>query len=155
MVRITQAAATADGEGRFTCRRCGFTGIADVVGVGQGVQTFLNAPGTAAERARDAAERDVARTIARARCPSCKQRNPGVVRNFLLPYAIGLIAAFALGIVVGYWPTWSDMNMAEDDRAILRWLCPLIFGGTALLFLPLQMLVRWQNPDGRVRWREP
>jgi hypothetical protein len=152
-MRVTHASTTAEGVGRFTCRRCGFAGEADVIGVGQGVETMLNSRGTAERRASDDARDDVARTVARARCPSCKQRNPGVVAGFWLPYVIGLATAFALGIVVGYYPTWSDMNMREEDRAVLRWLCPLIFGGTAAIFIPLQMIARWANPDGRVRWR--
>jgi|JI10StandDraft_1071094.scaffolds.fasta_scaffold516279_2 hypothetical protein len=151
-MRLTQAASSAEGTARFTCQRCGFTGEADVTGLGQGVQSFLNSAGTAERRARHDAELDIARTIARARCPACKRRNPGVVRGFLMPYAIGVAVAIVAGVIVGYWPTWSGMNMREDDKAFLRWLCPLLLGGIALLVVPIQMFIRWQNPDARIRW---
>ena len=136
----------------FHCKRCGHRATADVVGIGQGMQSFLNASGTAQRRARTDATKDIARTIRTARCPSCKRRNPGALLAFWQPFLIVFAIAAVAGVVCGYLPTWADMNMAEHDRAICRWVLPLIFVGTAALVVPIQALVRWANLDARVRW---
>src|SRR5262249_29995100 len=84
----TQSAAYVTKRAQFTCARCAFRGEADVTGIGEGAQSFLNEDGTVARRAHEDAERDVARTIRRALCPKCKKRNPGALLGFLTPYLV-------------------------------------------------------------------
>lgn len=47
----------------FHCRRCGHHQAADVTGIGEGAQSFLNTDGTAERRAQDDAVKDIQRTI--------------------------------------------------------------------------------------------
>jgi hypothetical protein len=148
----TQTAASAEKRVGFKCERCGCQAQADVVGIGEGVQSFLNAPGTAEERARKDAEKDIARTIDRAMCPNCKQRNPGAVWRFWMPYLLIAAGGMALGVFLGYAPTWFDMNMRERDRDICKWVVPLIFFVSLLLVVPLSALIKWGTTDGRVKW---
>src|SRR6476469_9684718 len=91
----TQTAAYATRRLQFSCLRCRHKQLADVTGIGEGVQSFLNSDGTAQRRAEQDAQKDIDRTIARARCPKCKQRNPGAVWKFLMPYLL-MAAAFLL-----------------------------------------------------------
>jgi hypothetical protein len=148
----TQTAAYATRRVEFSCQRCGHKQLADVTGMGEGVQSFLNSDGTAERRAQKDAEKDIDRTIRRARCPKCKQRNPGALWNFLLPWLL-MIAAFLLaGIVAGYAPTWFDMNMAQRDRDVCKWVMPLILGGSVLLVAPIPILLKWSTTDQRVKW---
>jgi hypothetical protein len=124
---------------------------AEVIGVGEGMQSFLNPSGTAEARAHADAYRALDRAIRRARCPKCKQRNPGVMVRFLAGFVVAIVLAMAVGIVAGFYPTWSDMDMAESDRAVCRWLLPLLFGGVLLFAIPIELAKRWPR-DSRVRW---
>jgi hypothetical protein len=148
----TQTAAYAKRRVEFACKRCGHHALADVTGMGEGMQSFLNSDGTAERRAREDAVKDIDRTIARARCPKCKQRSPGALFRFLRPYLIMAACFLALGIVAGYAPTWFDMNMGESDRAICKWVMPLVLGGTVLLVAPLPIWIKWSTTDSRVKW---
>jgi hypothetical protein len=56
------------------------------------------------------------------------------------------------GIVLGYAPSWFDMNMREHDKDICKWLLPLIFGISIALVAPLPILIKWSTTDGRVKW---
>jgi hypothetical protein len=125
---------------------------ADVVGTGQGAQSFLNSDGTAEARARRDAEKDVGRTIDAVRCPKCKQRNPGALWRYLMPY-FGVVALCAgLGFLCGIAPMVLNLNMNENDRAIAMWLMPLSIGGFSLLIVPFIFWIRWGSIEGRVQW---
>jgi hypothetical protein len=136
----------------FTCARCGIHRKAEIVGVGEGAQSFLNSRGTAERRARIDAVRDVDRTIGRARCPGCHQRNPGAVFRFWLPYLIMVAICIGAGILMGYYPTWSDMNMRDGDKAGLREIVPWVVGVPCTLITLLVGWSRWARTDKRVTW---
>src|SRR5690349_9237522 len=106
-------AASARGTRTFTCMRCKHEQDAEVVAIGEGVQSFLNASGTAEERAREDATRGLDRAIRRARCPNCKLRNPGVMAKFLAGFAAIVVVTMGIAVVVGMYPTWSNMNMSD------------------------------------------
>lgn len=148
----TQAAASATSRVEFVCRRCGCRRLADVTGMGQGVQSFLNSGGTAQRRAEKDARKDIQRTLRRARCPQCQQRNPGAVWSFLRPWLIMVALFMGAAVIAGYAPTWFDLNMSEHDRGICKWVMPLIFGGTLLLIIPSMLWTKWVNTDQQVRW---
>lgn len=147
-----ETTASTKREASFSCKRCGHRARATVVGVGQGMQSYLNSRGTAARRARADAEKDVVRTIRCARCPSCKRRNPGALLRFWQPFLIMAVVLVGVGFIAGYYPTWSDMNMSSHDKEICAWLMPLIFAGVVVLVVPFQALIRWGNLDARVKW---
>jgi hypothetical protein len=151
-VSITQAGTSTIRRADFHCRRCDHHQSADVTGIGEGVQSFLNADGTAERRARTDAVKDVQRTIRVARCPSCRQRNPGAVLRFFRPHLIALAVFIAGGFVAGYLPTWLDINMRQHDRDLCKWVCPLLIGGPAVLIYAFTMLAKWSGIDRRVRW---
>lgn len=121
--------------------------------MGEGAQSFFNAPGTAQRRAAADAVKDIQRTIRVARCPNCGQRNPGAVLRFALPYLLIIAAFFAGGVIAGYLPTWLDLNMHERDRDICKWLCPLLLVGTALLIVPITLGSKWHGIDRRIHWK--
>jgi hypothetical protein len=147
-----QTSASTTGTRRFHCKRCGHSQEAEIVGIGEGVQSILNSRGTAERRAAADARKDLDRSIKLARCPSCKRRNPGALLGFWMFFVYIFAFMLGIGIVTGFWPTWTDMNMGESDKAICRWLLPLICGGTALVMIPFHALRRWGNLDNRVRW---
>jgi DNA-directed RNA polymerase subunit RPC12/RpoP len=148
----TQAATSTTARVEFVCRHCGGRRLADVTGMGQGAQSFLNSDGTAQRRAEEDARKDIQRTLRRARCPRCHQRNPGAVWSFVRSWLL-MVALFMGGaIVAGYAPTWFDINMSQHDRDICKWVMPLIFGGTLLLIIPFVMWNRWATTDQRVQW---
>jgi len=150
-----ETSSSTKGTRKFRCKRCGHRQSAEVHGIGEGVQSFLNSPGTAQRRARADALKDLDRTIKLARCPSCEQRNPGALRGFWMFFVYIFAFMLGLGIVLGFWPTWTGMNMGERDKAICRWLVPLILGGTAALIIPFHAMRRWGSLDRRVRWLPP
>ncbi|MBX3160528.1 MAG: hypothetical protein KF773_31475 [Deltaproteobacteria bacterium] len=153
-MKVTTVAASTTAVRTFRCRRCGHEQDAEVVGLGEGVQSFLNASGTAERRAAEDAQRGLDRTIARARCPSCKLRNPGVMAGFAGVFVAIAAGTMLVAIVLGFYPTWSEMNMSEHDKAICRWLMPAIFGGVLAIVLPIELLKRWPR-DAYVRWLPP
>lgn len=149
-----ETSVTTAGERRFFCRRCRHRRDATVRGIGIGMQSILNSAGTALRRARADGEKDLDRTIKLARCPNCRERNPGALLWFWAPFVLMFLAFLAGGIVAGYYPTWSDMNMDEGDRAISRRLLPLLCGGIAALVIPFAAHRRWGNLDRRIRWAD-
>lgn len=153
-MQVTQATAHTKERTEHHCARCGHRAAADVFGIGQGAQSFLNPEGTAERRAQEDARKDIERTIRLARCPKCRQRNPGALLGFWTPFLIMFAAFLGGGIVLGYLPTWADMNMAQRDRDICKWVVPLILGGTAALFVPIAALTRWSGLDRRITWVE-
>ena len=120
--------------------------------LGEGAQSFLNSDGTAQRRAEEDAQKDIQRTLRRARCPRCHERNPGAVWSFLFPWLI--MAALFMGgaIFIGYAPTWFDIAMSGHDRNICRWLLPLIMGAVLLIFIPFTVWRKWTTTDIRVQW---
>lgn len=154
-MRVTVGYETSDSAKAvmpFRCVHCGHRQNAEVIGIGQGMQSVFNAPGTARQRAAVDAKADVARTIARTRCPKCQRRDPNAVWQFCKPFVIAAFVMVALGVIGGMIPTWFHMNMREHDKAIVAWLVPLILIGTTALVMPIQMLTRWAGTDTRVRW---
>lgn len=146
----TQTSAVIKDIVHYRCRACGHRRQAEVTGIGTGVQTFLNPSGTARQRARENARTELRRTIRFATCPACHQRT-GHWR-FIAPYVA--IAGFfvALGIVFGYAPTWFDINMRADDKALCRTYITWGFALFALLAGGLPLWFRWSNNDARIRW---
>jgi hypothetical protein len=105
-----QTTSSKTGTRRFKCKRCGHKQSAEVHGIGEGVQSFLNSQGTAERRARKDAVKDLDRTIKLARCPSCKLRNPGALLGFWTFFLYIFLFMLGVGIVFGFWPTWSGMK---------------------------------------------
>jgi len=134
----------------YRCRACGHRQRAEVLGIGIGQQTFLNASGTARRRARDNARRELKRTIRFAACPQCGKRSRHL--KFLTPYfaIIGLLVA--TGIIAGYAPTWFAMNMRDSDKEICRTYITGGFVIFAVLAGLLPMWWRWVHNDRRVTW---
>lgn len=149
-----QAAARASRRLPFACGSCGHKQLADVVGVGEGVESFLNADGTAERRARADAEKDLARTLRLARCPKCGRRNGEAVYEFFSRPAVTIVGFTLLGAFVGFAPTWFGMNMRAHDKEMSQWLLPLLFGVSVLLVVPFSTLAKWSTIDARVKWVE-
>jgi hypothetical protein len=146
----TQTSAVAKDTRRYRCRACGHERRAEVVGVGTGVQSFLNARGTATARARDDAQREIKRTLTFAKCPACKRRSGYMA--FLGRYFWMAGFFIATGVVMGFAPTWFDINMRESDKALCRtWVTGATVAAT-LVFTSLGVWWRWAVNDGRVRW---
>jgi Zn ribbon nucleic-acid-binding protein len=148
----TETTAVAKDTVSFRCVHCGQRARAAVTGIGEGMQSFLNVDGTARQRAREDARRDIGRTIQRAKCPSCHRRDPRGVWRFFQPYVIVVAVMMSAGFVLGYAPTWFDINMAPHDKAICAWVVPLIMAVSGLLVIPIPMLLKWSSTDRRVTW---
>lgn len=141
-------------EVRFVCQRCGYRGEAAVTGVGEGVESVLNSPGTAEERAYRDAKRDIGRVLRRARCRRCHERSPGAVIGFLSSYAAIAVALVAVGVALGWAPTWFDIPMRPSDKAICTWLVPVIVAGSSVIVVGLQAMLRWSATDAQIEWLE-
>lgn len=155
MPQITVATTTVEAEGRFRCQRCGYASDVDVVGVGEGTQSFLNTRGTAARRAARAARANVAWTIGAATCPACHRRNPGAGWRIAAPTVLGVLGFVALGVVLGYLPTWANLRMRPADKATVRWVMPLLVAGPAVLMFAVRGVITWRGIDRRVTFRAP
>lgn len=151
-VSIGQAAAGARRRVTFVCRRCGREALADVVAIGHGSETFLNPAGSAERRARDSAESEIDRTLARARCPGCKRRPPGALLRFLVPFLLLGAALVAAGVIFGHLEPRFEPDLSERDRQITLWLWPLVSAAIDLLVLAPIALIQWFGTDSRVRW---
>lgn len=147
-----QATATATATAEFRCVHCGHRARAEVTGVGEGVQSILNSGGTAHARARADARLDIGRTLARAKCPKCQLRDGRGVWRFFRPFVITAVLMMSIGFVLGFAPTWFDLNMRPRDKALVAWLVPALIGGTLVLIMPFQIWFRWAGLDARVRW---
>lgn len=133
----------------FRCTHCGHESKAEVVGLGEGTQSFLNAKGTAERRAREDAQRDIDRTLAVAACPKCGQREGGAVRRWwlraLLPHLIG----FVLVAVGGWIPLLFGLNMRERDKWLAAWVMLGIAVFVALIMLP-SVFAKWSSTKRNV-----
>ena len=147
-----QATASTSDLRSFRCRACGHRQNAEVTGIGTGMQSFLNARGTARRRARDLAERDIGRTIRFASCPKCGRRSRYL--RFMTPYLAMTAFLVALGFVFGYGPTWFHVNMRDEDKALCATYVTWGFAIFALLAGGLPLWFRWASNDARVKWRE-
>jgi transcription elongation factor Elf1 len=147
-----QASTVVTERVEFTCRYCGHRAEAEVTGLGEGADSFLNAEGTAVARAEQAARRDVGRTIARALCPRCGRRDHSATLRFFFPYVAVSVAFVLAGIVAGFAPTWFDVNMSESDKQICKWVMPLIIIVPVLLVVPISAIPKWTSTDRRVKW---
>ena len=151
-VHVTIGHAGARRQVTFVCRRCGRKALADVVAIGHGSETFLNVAGSAERRARHDAEKEIDRTIARARCPGCKRRPPGALLRFLFPHLLLAAALGAAGLIFGHVQPWFQPDLNERDRQIALWLWPLLAVAIDLLILAPIALVQWRGTGSRVRW---
>jgi hypothetical protein len=134
----------------FNCEHCDHEQDAEVIGIGEGAASDLNAPGTLRERAERAARADVRATLAVARCPKCGKRS-GVAKWWLRH--VGPVALTMLGIALAGWvPLFVDMNMKEDDK----WICGWVMTGIAVVVgVPMTLisvLPKWGSIDARVKF---
>lgn len=151
-MRVTQTVASATEVAAFRCVHCGHRARAEVTGIGEGAQTFLNAGGVARQRALEDAHNDVARTIARVRCPKCQRRDPKGVRMFFKRDLIVAAAIAVFGVLVGVSPYLFGIDMARSDKHLMLWLGPVMFLGPMLLIMPTRMWSRWSTTEQRVNW---
>jgi hypothetical protein len=136
-----QTSAAVIERGTFACARCKHWQRAEVRGHGSGFQTYLGADGTARDRARTRASRDVVRTLRFATCPR------------VAPYVAAAIAIAALTIAFAYVaPVALKLDWDDSERAFFRHSFPLIVGAILVTVLPWTVVARWRGNDRRVRW---
>ena len=146
-----QTSATVVERGTFACSRCKHWQRAEVRGHGMGFQTLFGAGGTACERARTTASKDVVRTLRFATCPRCRKRSGHVA--FVAPYVAAAIVVMALIVVFAYVaPVALKLDWDDGDRAFFRHWFPLIAGAILVAVLPWTVVARWRGTDRRVRW---
>lgn len=141
-MQVTFTGATHREARDFRCTLCGHEAQAEVVGLGEGAQSFLNAQGTAERRAEEDARRDIDRTLAVASCPKCGQRDRPAVRRWwlraLAPHLISMIVvAFS-----GWIPLLFNLNMSERDKWLVGWITLGIALFVALIMLP-SVFMKW------------
>ncbi|MBV8761946.1 MAG: hypothetical protein JO257_31925 [Deltaproteobacteria bacterium] len=143
-----QTVATVKDRGTFSCPRCRHWQRAEVMGVGIGVSTHLAGDGTARERARENASRDVRRTLRFATCPRCKHRSGHAA--FVLPYVLASFAATAGAIVFAF--VVARVKHGEDGAAAFQLYFPLAVAALTVVVTPASLLHRWRHNDARIRW---
>lgn len=148
------SAAHAVEERAFVCRACGCRRMAEVTGLGEGAQSFLNAAGTAAARARADARRDIDDTLSLAPCPACGRRSPHAKARWWWRKA-GLPSVLILGVMLAFAvaPWVFDVDMAERDKTIAFWVVMGIAVLTLAVVLPLPVWQKWRSTTQRVRWK--
>jgi DNA-directed RNA polymerase subunit RPC12/RpoP len=152
-MQVTFAGASHTEQRQFCCQACGHRATAEVIGLGEGVQSFLNPRGTARRRAKRDAVVDVDRTLSVATCPRCGHRDARAVRRWwakaLLPHAIGFVVVAASGWI----PLVFGLNMRERDKWLAGWIMTGIACFVALLMLP-SVFIKWSTVKQGVRFSE-
>jgi hypothetical protein len=137
-------------SGEFKCRRCGWSGRAEVTAVGTGRATlFFDKPQDALVEARQDASHQAARTIQRARCKKCGQRNPGELLRYWLSFALACAAAAALVVyeivmTMKILELGGGWHLSFEQLAVLAIVLGLAWHGRR----------KRQNIDGGIVWLE-
>ncbi len=135
----------------WRCAACGFETEAEVVGVGEGAQSFLNSGGTADRRAEADAVAELDRVMGLAACPKCGQRDPAAVRSWWMRQVLPLVISAAFVAFLGWAPLLFGLNMKPSDQ----WLAGWIMTGIGLLvcgFMLLPAWMKWETAKQGVRF---
>lgn len=141
----------AAGKREFECTRCGHRQACIVIGSGAGAGNsafFLDKEGAmarASSNATSAAAKDIDKTLALARCPSCHGRDRAAVRSHWLGIVFGLLA------MVGMLGGLSAFMYADKHDPVAFWISGVI-GAIALPIIASAMVRKWASIDSRVHW---
>jgi len=154
-MKATFATAVSEQDRPFRCSSCGHKATARIRGIGEGSATLLNITpdSVSTRRAQVDAARDVDRTLAIVRCPSCRARDGAAVTRWWLRHTVPLVLMFGLISFLGWLPYFVDVNLREADRPIAGWVMTGIgFFCCGLGFL-ISVLPKWTSVSARVTWR--
>lgn len=152
-MKVTFSGASHREDRQFRCAVCGHEALAEVVGLGEGAQSFLNAKGTADRRAREDAAKDVERTLSVATCPECGHRDGAAVKRWWTRALLPHLLSFLLIATSGWFPLVFGLNMRERDKWLAGWIMLGIALFVGLLMLP-GVFIKWSSVKGGVSFEE-